>query len=112
MNQIIFTIIFLAFLTAGFLAWYFSHKSREKERMLLIEKGQDVPEQKNGWSFSFRFPWLKLGVLITAIATGLIFGILISEITDIRAEFEPIMMLLFGGIGMIIAHYVGKKDNG
>lgn len=111
MNQIVFTIIFLAFLTAGFLAWYFSHKSREKERMLLIEKGLEVPEQKNGWNFSFRFPWLKLGILITAIAVGLIIGITLNEITDNR-EFPPIMMLLFGGIGMIIAHYVGKKDNG
>jgi uncharacterized membrane protein len=111
MNQIVFTIIFLAFLTAGFLAWYFSHKSREKERMLLIEKGLDVPEQKNGWDFSFRFPWLKLGILITAIAVGLIIGNTIYEITDNR-EIAPIMMLLFGGIGMIVAHYVGKKDNG
>lgn len=110
MNQIVFTIIFLAFLTAGFLAWYFSHKSREKERMLLIEKGLEVPEQKNGWNFSFRFPWLKLGILITAIAVGLIIGITINEMTD-YSEFPPIMMLLFGGIGMIIAHYVGQKDN-
>ncbi len=112
MNQIVFTIIFLAFLTAGFLAWYFTHKSREKERMLLIEKDQQVPEQKDGWSFSFRFPWLKLGVLITAIALGLITGTLINEITDIRAEFQPIMMFLFGGIGMIVAHYMDRKDNG
>lgn len=112
MNLIVFTIIFLAFLTAGFLAWYFTHKSREKERMLLIEKGEQVPEQKDGWSFSFQFPWLKIGILITAIAVGLISGILINEMTDVRAEFAPIMMLLFGGIGMIIAHYMGRKDNG
>ena len=109
MGQIIFTIIFLAFLVAIFLAWYFTHKSREKERMLLIEKGLEVPEDKGGWNFSFRFPWLKLGVLITAISVGLIIGIILNEITGER-QFPPVMMLLFGGIGMIIAHYVGKKD--
>jgi len=110
MGQIIFTIIFLAFLVAIFLAWYFTHKSREKERMLLIEKGIEVPEQKGGWNFSFRFPWLKIGVLITAIAVGLIIGIILNEITGER-QFPPVMMLLFGGIGMIVAHYVGKKEN-
>ena len=110
MGQIIFTIIFLAFLAAAFLAWYFTHKSREKERMLLIEKGIEVPEQKGGWNFSFRFPWLKIGVLITAIAVGLIIGIILNEITGER-QFPPVMMLLFGGIGMIVAHYVGKKEN-
>ena len=110
MGQIIFTIIFLAFLVAIFLAWYFTHKSREKERMLLIEKGLEVPEDKGGWNFSFRFPWLKLGVLITAISVGLITGGIINELTETRSEFVPIMMLFFGGIGMIIAHYVGKKD--
>lgn len=111
MNLIVFTIIFLAFLTAGFLAWYFTHKSREKERMLLIEKGEQVPEQKDGWSFSFQFPWLKIGILITAIAVGLIAGTLLYEMTDIQ-KFTPMLMLLFGGIGMIIAHYMDRKDNG
>ena len=108
MSQVTFTILFLAFLTAGFLAWYFSHKSREKERLMLIEKGVDVPELERGVKFSFRFPWLKIGILITFIATGLVVGILISENTASRHPFEPIMMLLFGGLGMIFAHYAGR----
>lgn len=112
MGQVIFTIIFLAFLVAIFLAWYFTHKSRERERMLLIEKGLEVPEDNGGWNFSFSFPWLRLGVLITAIAVGLVIGGILNELTNMRADFTPIMMLLFGGIGMIVAHYVGKKDNG
>ena len=111
MGQVIFTIIFLAFLAAIFLAWYFTHKSRERERMLLIEKGLEVPDYKGGWNFSFRFPWLKIGVLITAIGVGLIIGNFLKVLTEMR-ELAPIMMLLFGGIGMIVAHYVGKKDNG
>jgi hypothetical protein len=111
MSQITFTILFLAFLTAGFMAWYFSHKSREKERLMLIEKGLEVPDLDRGIKFTFRFPWLKIGILITFIATGLIAGIIISEMTESRTPFEPIMMLLFGGLGMILAHYIDRKDN-
>jgi len=110
MSQVTFTILFLAFLSAGFLAWYFSHKSREKERLMLIEKGVEVPEVERGVKFTFRFPWLKIGILITFIATGLIVGIIISEITTSRYPFEPIMMLLFGGLGMIMAHYAGRDN--
>ncbi len=108
MSQITFTILFLAFLTTGFLAWYFSHKSREKERLMLIEKGLEVPDVERGIKFTFRFPWLKMGILITFIAIGLIVGIITSEMTATRAAFEPIMMLLFGGMGMILAHFAGR----
>ncbi|CAN5213576.1 hypothetical protein BH23BAC3_BH23BAC3_13740 [soil metagenome] len=111
MSQITFTVIFLAFIIAIFLAWYFSHKTRANERVLLIEKGVEIPDSEKGWEFSFRFPWLKLGVLVTAIATGLFIGSIISEMSDLRIAFEPLMMLLFGGIGMIIAHYADRKIN-
>lgn len=56
MSQVTFTIIFLAFLTAGFFAWYFFHKTREKERLMLIEKGFYLPQENSERKFSFRFP--------------------------------------------------------
>lgn len=108
MSQVTFTILFLAFLTAGFLAWYFSHKSREKERLMLIEKGIEVPEVERGVKFTFRFPWLKIGILITFIAIGLTVGIIVREMTVSNIAFEPIMMMLFGGLGMILAHFAGR----
>ncbi|PWN07868.1 DUF6249 domain-containing protein [Rhodohalobacter mucosus] len=111
MSQLTFTIIFLAFLTAGFLAWFFTHQAREKERLMLIEKGIDVPDKESGFNFKFRFPWLRLGIVITAISTGIFTGILIESIVDLRGEIIPVFMFLFGGIGMIIAHYAGKKDS-
>lgn len=111
MSQLTFTIIFLAFLTAGFLAWYFTHQAREKERLMLIEKGIEVPDKESGFSFTFRFPWLKLGILITAISAGILTGIVVETLVDFRGEIIPVLMLFFGGIGMIIAHYAGKKQN-
>jgi hypothetical protein len=111
MSQLTFTVIFLAFLTAGFLAWYFTHQAREKERLMLIEKGIDVPEKDSGFSFRFHFPWLKLGILITAISSGVLTGIVIETIVNPRGEIIPVLMFFFGGIGMIIAHYAGKKNS-
>lgn len=111
MSQFTFTIIFLALITAGFLAWFFSHKTREKERLMLIENGIDIPQLESGLKFTFRFPWLKIGVLVTAIGIGILSGAMIEEFTSTRIDFIPILMLLFGGIGMILAHFLGKESN-
>jgi hypothetical protein len=110
MSGVIFTILSLAFLTAAFLAWYFTHKTREKERLIMLEKGMELPSVSEKKTFRFAFPWLKVGILVTAIAIGLIVAIIISEVSGIRYTFEPVMMLLFGGIGMIIAHYIDRND--
>jgi len=109
MSQITFTIIFLAFLTAGFFAWYFSHKTREKERLMLIEKGIDLPQEDTGRRFSFRFPWLKIGLVVTGLSLGLFIGNMLQELEMFRHGIEPVMMFLFGGIGMIIAHFADRN---
>lgn len=111
LTQFTFSIVFLGFLAAAFFAWYFTHKAREKERMLLIEKGLDVPEDKGGWSFSFKFPWLKMGIVVTGLSFGLLLGSVLREVISSRIDFEPLLMFMFGGIGMIIAHYIDRKDN-
>jgi hypothetical protein len=109
MSGIIFTILFLAFLTVAFLAWYFTHKTREKERLIMLEKGMELPDFAAGWQFNFRFPWLKMGLVIVGIGLGLLVGTIAENLTSFRGvPLEPVMMLLFGGIGMIIAHYADR----
>ncbi|TVQ68188.1 MAG: hypothetical protein EA360_00565 [Balneolaceae bacterium] len=110
MSEITFTIIFLAFLTAGFFAWFFTHKTREKERLLMIEKGMELPQEEAGRRFSFRFPWLKIGTVVT----GLSLGVATAEfligfgIFSPGSGAQPVFMFLFGGIGMIIAHFADR----
>lgn len=97
-------IILLAFLTLGFLVWFTIHKSKEKERLLLLEKGldaSDLPERS-----TFSFPWLKLGCVITSSVIGLIPGLIL----ELPFEDSIIGMFLFGGIGLIIAHYLDKPN--
>lgn len=110
-----FTIILALFIITVFFTWFFIHRSKEKERLLLIEKGfspSELPE-KEVFGFSFKFPWLKVGCVITSGSIGLIFGIFIYKMKVMPVDgSEPLIgMLLFGGIGMIIAHYLDKPGN-
>jgi magnesium-transporting ATPase (P-type) len=108
--HIIVTLIFIAFLitaflTLGFFVWFTIHKSKEKERIVLLEKGydpDDIPD-RNMISFS----WLKMGYVVTSMVIGLMIGLFMEELV----EAAPVIgMFLFGGIGLIIAHYVDKPN--
>lgn len=123
MDQIFIFIIVIFFFVAIFLAWFFIYKAKTKERLLLIEKGvelSNIPKKKR-----FRFPWLKVGVVIAFGSIGVLIGGFLEYFNLFKPE-EPtemfersilyqggmlslLFMYLFGGIGMVIAHYLGKK---
>lgn len=110
--MIAFTIISVTLITALFLVWYFTHKSSEKERLLLIEKGLDVPPPQNFLKYNFQFPWLKIGILIISISFGVMAGLYFSTIDSIpygEDSMVPLFILLFGGIGMVISNFIGKR---
>lgn len=103
-----FAVIAVAFITALFLTWFFIHRSREQERRLLIENGATISELPDRKLFNFRFPWLKMGVVITSMSVGLITGGVLGETLLDGINVAPVGMFLFGGIGMIIAHYLDR----
>lgn len=95
--------VFLTMTLFAFLVWFNIHRSKERERLMLLEKGidfSDWPERS-----SFRFNWLKMGCLVTSATIGLILGVFFE---DFFSDAPTIGMFLFGGIGLIIAHYVDK----
>lgn len=108
--HIIVTLIFIAFLiiaflTVGFFVWFTIYKSKEKERIVLLEKGYDLDDilDRN----MINFPWLKMGYVVTSMVIGLMIGLFLEELF----EAAPVIgMFLFGGIGLIIAHYVDKPN--
>lgn len=102
-----FTIIFVTFVIVAFLTWFFIHKSKEKERLLLIEKGIDYSQLPDRNKFNFNFPWLKFGTVVTSIAIGTGIGFIFIEF-GVADGVVPLFMFLSGGIGMIIAHIVDK----
>ena len=111
MKAIIFGILLFFFLTGLFLTWFFSHKARTKERLLLIEKGVDISNLSMGPS---PFLWLKIGILLFSTALGLLLGALLRYQTNITAfqtgDTSLCTMILFAGIGMIVGHFVEKAN--
>lgn len=112
------TLIWLVFFACIFLGWYFYLKARNKERMALIEKNADVSEIFKVREIRFRFPWLKLGMIITGVGLGLCLTIVLMvfpEIENIINEtggIVPIaLMLFFGGVGTVVAHYLDKPKD-
>lgn len=94
-----------AFLTLGYFVWSTIHKSKEKERIVLLEKGydpDDIPDRN-----MINFSLLKMGYVVTSMVIGLTIGLFLEE----QFEASPVIgMFLFGGIGLIIAHYVDKPN--
>ncbi|MFO7756201.1 MAG: DUF6249 domain-containing protein [Bacteroidales bacterium] len=103
----------IAFFAAITLSYIYYIRARNKERMALIEKGTDAPD-------AFRekkFPWLKIGIVITGVSIGvlivLIFLFTVPENSMMRDAGLFMMVvsgLIFGGISMIIAHFVDRKN--
>lgn len=125
MNNIMETVTWLGFFSAIILSFYFNLQFRNKERMALIEKGVDISEIFKRRDVSFKFPWLRLGILTFGIGIGtfvaflvLIEGPLVSTNHNFRGAEGFILtfsLLIFGGLAIIIGHIIersGKKKNG
>lgn len=125
MNDNLLIIVILFFFTAIFFTWFFIHKAKTKERLLLIEKGVElssIPKRRR-----FKFPWLKIGIVITCGSIGVLLGgfleyfnlfkpeentsIMGRSILHSRGMISLLFMYIFGGVGMILAHYLSKKKD-
>ncbi|MDT8402773.1 MAG: DUF6249 domain-containing protein [Bacteroidales bacterium] len=100
----------LGFFAAITVSWVFYIKARNKERMALIEKGVDAPDAFK----AAKFPWLKIGIVIIGICLGAALVVLSFMFQpELSGEFFPILLILsglfFGGIAMVIAHFVDRQ---
>jgi hypothetical protein len=88
--------------------------------MALIEKGVDVTEIFKSRDFSFKFPWLRLGMLALGIGSGAFFGYLFIVLAPLKFrgnnhEYEEFILifslLIFGGLGIIIGNILERSRN-
>lgn len=117
------TLTWMSFFVAIILSYYFYLRFRNKERMALIEKGVDVSEIFKRRDVSFKFPWLRLGMLVLGIGSGILFAylfiVLAPPVFKVNSEFGEMIfifsLLIFGGLGIIIGNILersGNKKNG
>ena len=86
---------------------YIYYNGRNKERLALIEKGE------NASMFSIKhrpFPTLKLGMFLVGTGIGILLGDLLAHATSLE---EPVayfsMILLLGGGSLITFFFIEKK---
>lgn len=101
--------IFITAIVFGFAYATFDLFVKRKERMAMIEKGVDTPmspfKPRSG-VFA-----LKLGMLFIGVAVGLLLGSILVETTSLDDESAYFsMVFLFGGIGLVISHFLEKKE--
>ena len=88
---------------------YFIQKMKIKERMQLLEKGIDLSLQRKDNPFTNTLMW---GMLATGIGFGLLVGFLLINSGVFNDDaIMGILAILFGGIGLIIFHFIGKKSD-
>jgi|SRR5690625_119507 len=112
MEPVITIFITIAFIAAVFFAWYFSHQARAKERALLIEKAFEKDLNLNTLPKELlearaKFQWLKVGIVISGTSLGFLIGLVLQD-WGVRWAFPPLLMFLFAGISMILAHYIAR----
>ncbi len=106
-------IVFVAtvLIIALFFAWFFRQQAINKERLILIEKGENLDELFDKKEKRSSFPWLKLGILITGLSIGFLGqGFLVNKNVTGNEPLYLFVLGFCGGVSMIIAHYVDKRQ--
>jgi len=81
---------------------------RRKERLMIIEKGIDSPDIK---SDSITFSSLKFGLFFAGIGIGVLVANILIAVTIIEPEVAYFSLIfLFGGIALIIHHFIEKNQ--
>ncbi len=110
------TIILICLIAAIFFGWHFYQQARNKERIMLIDRGdkwEDILLIQNKNKFKFVFPWLKLGVITLSMGIAFLgIGLTLMQQGD-RVGFHgflrPFIIGLCLSIGMFINHVLSKK---
>lgn len=55
---------------------------------------------------------LRFGIFLSFLGVGFLFAYLITEFFHVDPIMIPGFLLLFGGMGLITAHYMDKRENG
>jgi len=91
-----------------FLAWYFVNRAKTKDKQFLIEKGININD--TNFRSPSQFSWLKVGIVVTGISLALFLLLILEKFASIGSTFGFALILLFAGISMVIANFLGKSN--
>ncbi len=100
----------LGFFATIFGIVYIAITARNKERMALIEKGQDASILRDENQLHGRYNALKFGILAFGVGIGLV----VANILDINRIMDDdvayfAMIALFGGLSLIVYYLLMRR---
>jgi len=103
-------LLIIAFPICGLIGYYI--KTKNQERMKLIEKGVN-PDEELSVSEYRKQSNLKNGILFLSLGLGLIAGHLLVINFEVLDKFVVYVssILIFGGIGFLISYFLLKDWN-
>ena len=96
----------------SFIVYYY--KTRHIQRMALIENNKDASIFQGAIeeiSKVSKNNSLKYGLLLTGLGMGLIVGVIIDDLFDFEPAGTFASMLIFGGMSLIINHFLENKND-
>ncbi|MFC1561164.1 DUF6249 domain-containing protein [Candidatus Latescibacterota bacterium] len=84
--------------------------AKQKERIVLIEKGIDITKINS--KKYVHYTNMRIGILLIALAIGLIVGYIFTSITNMNVYIiYAVSLLMCEGIGFLIYYYMNKNLN-
>jgi len=108
-------IAFIALFATVFGIMYVYYTTRNKERLILIEKGADASLFNTGkvgrGSVSGGKIVLKTGMFFMGIAIGVIVGAILSYLNVLEAGPNYVSMIFFfGGLSLVLYYLIDRKN--
>jgi len=104
-NTTILGLMGITFCICIFLAWYFTHKARHQERLMMIEKGMNPNDELNKEG-GIKSAMFKLGIVIIGLSIGLAIIAILVEFHSLGGSNATPMSILgiCGGAALVIAN--------
>lgn len=112
MEEVIAVFIPIAGMILAFAIVYVTRTASNKEKLSMLEKGFTPLEISEAQSKSKKKNEnLSTGLLFIGAATGILIGFFLTQVTNIPSLLAYITCgFLFGGIGLVVAHYLQSKN--
>ncbi|MBN2638658.1 MAG: hypothetical protein JXR65_06180 [Bacteroidales bacterium] len=107
-------IVFISLFIVVFGIFYLHYSTRNKERLALIEKGQDVSlfygDKTQKTSPVWKIIILNLGLISIGVGLGIFVGALFTQMMGMMDKTAyPAFVFLFSGIGLLVGFFITKK---